>query len=77
VKYRILAVLAGTVACCATGAYAAQSGAQSLGKEDQIDENEFNKAVWASVKGAGSPMPAPQHHVIGSGAAPAGGGSDG
>ena len=54
----------------ASAPYAAQSGAQSLGKEDQIDENEFNKAVWASVKGAGSPMPAPQHHVIGSGAAP-------
>ncbi|MGZ4654604.1 alkaline phosphatase family protein [Oryzihumus sp.] len=61
----------------ASAPLAAQSGAQSLGKEDQIDENEFNKAVWASVKGAGSPMPAPQHHVIGSGAAPAGGDSDG
>jgi hypothetical protein len=24
----------------------------------------LNEAVWQSVKGAGSPMPAPQHHVI-------------
>src|SRR6476659_5223217 len=45
---------------------ASQSAAQDLTREDRIDMNTFNQAVWQSVKGSGSPMPAPQHHVIGS-----------
>jgi hypothetical protein len=44
---------------------AAESGAQNLGKEDQIDENTFNQAIWKSVKGAGSVMPQPQHRLPG------------
>ena len=44
---------------------ASQSAAQDLTREDRIDMNTFNQAVWQSVKGSGSPMPAPQHHVIG------------
>jgi hypothetical protein len=43
---------------------AAISNAQPLTKEDQIDEQTFNEAIWHSVKGAGSVMPAPQHHVF-------------
>ncbi|MBW0011308.1 MAG: phosphoesterase, partial [Pseudonocardiales bacterium] len=43
---------------------AAQSQAQDLTKEDQIDMQQFNQATWASVKGADTPMPAPQHHVF-------------
>jgi YVTN family beta-propeller protein len=37
------------------------SARQRLGKEDQIDERTFSEAVWKSVKGAHSQMPAPQH----------------
>jgi YVTN family beta-propeller protein len=43
---------------------AAVSNAQPLTKEDQIDEQTFNNAIWQSVKGANSVMPAPQHHVF-------------
>jgi YVTN family beta-propeller protein len=43
---------------------AAISNAQPLTKEDQIDEQTFNEAIWHSVKGADSVMPAPQHHVF-------------
>ncbi|MGH3854366.1 MAG: hypothetical protein ACRDR6_12905 [Pseudonocardiaceae bacterium] len=25
---------------------------------------QFNQAIWASVKGAGTPMPAPRHTVF-------------
>ncbi|MCW2948614.1 MAG: hypothetical protein JWR24_5331 [Actinoallomurus sp.] len=35
------------------------SARQRLGKEDQIDERTFSEAVWTSVKGARSQMPAP------------------
>ncbi len=38
---------------------AAQSAKQELGDADRIDMAEFNKATWKSVRGAGSPMPAP------------------
>jgi YVTN family beta-propeller protein len=41
--------------------FAAQSEQQDLTKEDQINMQQFNQAIWASVKGAGIPMPAPQH----------------
>ena len=30
-------------------------------QEDQIDMQVFNQAIWESVKGANSPMPAPRH----------------
>lgn len=51
------------------------SGAQDTTSEDKINEQAYNQAIWKSVRGAGSAMPAPQHHVIGSGAqaAPAAG----
>jgi hypothetical protein len=42
---------------------AAQSQAQDLTKEDQINMQQFNHATWASVKGADTPMPAPKHTV--------------
>jgi phospholipase C len=51
---------------------AAASARQDLAQEDRIDETTFNQAIWQSVKGVGSPMPAPQHNVIGAGVAPAG-----
>ncbi|TQS27097.1 bifunctional YncE family protein/alkaline phosphatase family protein [Microbispora sp. KK1-11] len=44
---------------------AAQSAEQSLGKEDQIDEQVFNQAIWKSVKGDASIMPAPRHWIRG------------
>jgi len=40
---------------------AAASARQPLAKEDRVDERTFNEAIWQSVKGAGSPMPAPRH----------------
>lgn len=43
---------------------AAVSNAQPLTKEDQIDEQTFNEAIWHSVKSANSVMPAPRHHVF-------------
>jgi hypothetical protein len=45
---------------------AAQSAAQKLDREDQIDMDLFNRAIWASVKGAKSAMPAPRHSLWGS-----------
>jgi len=47
---------------------AAQSAAQDLSKEDQINEQLFNEAIWKSVKGADSTMPAPRHSLWGSAA---------
>jgi phospholipase C len=42
---------------------AAESAAQALRKEDQIDEQTFNEAIWKSVRGAGSQLPAPRHSI--------------
>jgi hypothetical protein len=39
---------------------ASVSAAQPLGEADRINEQQFNQAIWQSVKGANSPMPAPQ-----------------
>ncbi|WP_369046597.1 bifunctional YncE family protein/alkaline phosphatase family protein [Sinomonas sp. P10A9] len=61
----------------ATAPLAAQSSAQDLTKEDQINERTFNEAIWKSVKGADSTMPAPQHNVIGSGTPPTASDPDG
>lgn len=30
-------------------------------KEDRVPDNEFNKVIWAAVKGETSPCPAPKH----------------
>ncbi len=43
---------------------AAQSQAQDLTKEDQINMQQFNQATWASINGTHTPLPAPQHHVF-------------
>ncbi|HEY8912191.1 bifunctional YncE family protein/alkaline phosphatase family protein [Lacisediminihabitans sp.] len=51
---------------------ATQSGAQKTVTEDTIDEQLYNRAIWKSVRGTGSVMPAPEHNVIGSGGAPDG-----
>jgi YVTN family beta-propeller protein len=50
---------------------AAQSAAQDLTKEDRIDEQLFNQAIWKSVKGADSVMPAPRYTLWGSAPPPA------
>lgn len=44
---------------------AGTSNKQDLSKEDQIDEQTFNQAIWQSVHGAGSTMPAPVHALWG------------
>jgi YVTN family beta-propeller protein len=46
---------------------AAVSAAQDLRQEDRINEQAFNQAIWKSVKGADSQMPAPVYRY---GAAP-------
>jgi YVTN family beta-propeller protein len=45
---------------------ASQSAMQDLSKEDKINEQVFNQAIWKSVKGADSTMPAPQYSMWGS-----------
>ena len=47
----------------ATAPMAAASAAQDLSREDRIDERTFNQAIWQSVKGANSPMPAPVYRL--------------
>jgi hypothetical protein len=37
---------------------------QSFSEEDQANMQLLNEAIWQSVKGAGSKMPAVQHNVI-------------
>jgi YVTN family beta-propeller protein len=46
-----------------TAPLAAQSSSQDLTKEDQINMQLFNQAIWASIKGT-TPMPAPRHTVF-------------
>ena len=41
------------------------SAKQDLTKEDQIDEATFNEAIWKSIRGADSVMPAPKHDLMG------------
>jgi YVTN family beta-propeller protein len=43
---------------------AALSHAQNLAVEDAVDEDTFNRAIWASIRGPASVMPAPRHTVI-------------
>ena len=40
---------------------AAVSAREPLAKEDWLTQRTFNEAIWKSVKGAGSTMPAPRH----------------
>jgi YVTN family beta-propeller protein len=51
---------------------AAVSAGQDLTKEDQINEQTFNEAIWKSVRGADSVMPAPRHDLMGDTSALAG-----
>jgi hypothetical protein len=44
--------------------FSAQSEVEDLTKEDRINMAEFNEAIWASVKGANTSMPAAQHTVF-------------
>jgi YVTN family beta-propeller protein len=48
----------------ASAPMAQQSQAQDLTVADAIDEDTFNRAIWASVKGPASEMPPPRHTVI-------------
>ncbi len=45
----------------AKGARAARSARFDFSREDLADEQEFNRAIWAAVRGEGSRMPAPVH----------------
>jgi YVTN family beta-propeller protein len=56
---------------------AKQSGAQNTATEDMIDEQVYNQAIWKSVRGDKSVMPAPRHNVIGSGSVSRPGDADG
>ena len=67
---------AGNILNGANAPMAAQSAAQPLNQEDQIDMQVFNQAIWESVKGANSPMPAPRHTLGGTTSNPPAG-SDG
>jgi hypothetical protein len=42
-------------------AAAAQSARFNLTREDAIDDQVFNRVIWAAVRGAADPMPAPVH----------------
>jgi hypothetical protein len=44
---------------------AAASARMDFSREDRAPEHVLNEAIWQSVKGAGSPMPAPQHALAG------------
>ena len=44
---------------------ASASAAQKLNREDEINERTFNEAIWQSVHGTGSKMPAPKHTLWG------------
>lgn len=46
---------------------AQQAASQNTTTEDKIDEQVYNQAIWKSVHGADSVMPAPRHNVIGAG----------
>lgn len=49
----------------ASAPMAAISATQDLTREDQIDEQTFNEAIWKSVRGSDSVMPAPRHDLMG------------
>jgi len=47
----------------ATAPLAALSAKQNFAQEDKANEQVLNEAVWQSVRGKGSPMPAPKHRL--------------
>ena len=51
---------------------ARQMAKQDFHQQDMVNEQLLNEAIWKSVKGAGSPMPPAQHHVIAPSAASSG-----
>jgi YVTN family beta-propeller protein len=53
----------------ATAPMATASASQDLTREDRADESTVNQAIWKSVHGADSVMPAPVHNVLAAGAA--------
>jgi YVTN family beta-propeller protein len=55
---------------------AAISARQRLDVEDQIDPQTFNEAIWQSIRGPRSPMPAPRHRLAAMPVARAGGDGD-
>jgi hypothetical protein len=59
----------------ASAPMAQQFSEQDTTKVDQINEQEFNEAIWKSVKGNEAAVPQEQHNVIGS--APTGSDPDG
>ncbi|MEU0969192.1 glutaminyl-peptide cyclotransferase [Streptomyces sp. NPDC005917] len=60
----------------ATAPMAAQSAKMNFSGADLAPEQELNKAIWESVKGAGSNMPAPKHDVVPNSADPEDGKGD-
>lgn len=44
-----------------TGPLAAASSRFDFSREDLVDEQAFNRAIWSAVRGGGDPMPAPVH----------------
>jgi YVTN family beta-propeller protein len=52
---------AGNVLNPPTAPMAAESARQPLAQEDRIDMDTFNQAIWLSIKGPFSVMPAPRH----------------
>jgi hypothetical protein len=56
---------------------AAVSARQDLRVEDRINEQAFNQAIWKSVKGADSQMPAPVYRYGAAPTGPAGRDADG
>ncbi len=53
----------------ASAPLAAQIATQNFSREDLANESLLNAAVWESVKGAGSKVPAAQHHIFAASAA--------
>lgn len=47
-----------------TAPLASQMATQDFSHEDQVPPVLLNTAIWQSVKGANSPLPAPQHNVF-------------
>ncbi len=43
---------------------ATQAAKEDIAREDEIDMRSSNEEIWQSVKGPGSVMPAPAHHVF-------------
>jgi len=57
-------------------AAAAVSSRFDLSREDQVDEQTFNRVIWAAVRGGSDPMPPPVHAAFVRGLPKAGDGDD-